>query len=131
GGNPVASRAGLAVLDVIQEENLQERARTVGDYLREELEALKQRHLSIGEVRGRGLMVGVELSSDDGERRPLGRLAHSVMNRMKDNGVLVGSTGPHGNVLKIRPPLVLTTQQARLIVEALDGALGCASDPQG
>lgn len=129
GGNPVASRAGLAVLDVIQEEGLQQQARTVGDYLHGELKALMRRHSSIGDVRGRGLMLGVELASDDNERRPLGRLAYSVMNCMKDKGVLVGSTGPHDNVLKIRPPLVLTAGQAGLIVEALDEALDSASEP--
>lgn len=119
GGNPVASRAGLAVLDVLEDEALQERAGEVGGYLQEKLKELMRGHESIGDVRGAGLMIGVELVEDAKERRPHSRLAHAVMNRMKDKGVLVGSTGPDGNVLKIRPPLVLATAEADSIAGKL------------
>ena len=123
GGNPVACRAALAVLDVIEEENLIERAHATGARLRAELEGLVGRHEAVGDVRGAGLLLGVELVNDKETRDPAPRLAHAVMNEMKERGVLVGLTGPDDNVLKIRPPLVLDDQDADVITEALDAAL--------
>ncbi len=123
GGNPVAARAGLAVLDVLDDEALQERAGEVGSYLQEKLMTLMRHHASIGDVRGMGLMIGVELVEHGQERRPHGRLTRAVMNSMKDKGVLVGSTGPHDNVLKIRPPLVVRSAEADLIVKRLHESL--------
>lgn len=123
GGNPVASRAGLAVLDVLEDESLQRRAWDVGRYLQDKLTELMNRHGSIGDVRGTGLMIGVELVETSTARRPHSHLTHAVMNRMRDKGVLVGSTGPDGNILKIRPPLVLTTAQADLIARTLHDSL--------
>jgi len=123
GGNPVACRAALAVLDVIEENNLVERAHGTGARLRASLEALAARHEAIGEVRGAGLLIGVELVRDQETRRPAPRLANDIMNDMKERGVLIGLTGPDDNVLKIRPPLVLSDQDADTIVETLDGAL--------
>jgi 4-aminobutyrate aminotransferase-like enzyme len=123
GGNPVACRAALAVLDVLENEKLMERAAEVGAYLREGLEGLEETHESIGEVRGAGLMIGVELVIDRERREPAAHLASSVVNRMKDNGVLVGMTGPRDNVLKIRPPLVVDREEADLVVAALDRSL--------
>lgn len=123
GGNPVACRAALAVLDVLEQEGLQDRARVVGRHLRSSLETVMKRHRSIGDVRGAGLLIGVDLVHDRGTRRPAPRLAHAVTNRMKERGVLVGSTGPDGNVLKIRPPLVLTTHEADVISQTLDACL--------
>jgi 4-aminobutyrate aminotransferase-like enzyme/aminoglycoside phosphotransferase (APT) family kinase protein len=110
GGNPVAARAALAVLDVIEDERLIENAARVGA----ELEAALT-DLQIGEVRGRGLLVGVELESAE--------LAEEIVNRMRDNGVLISRTGPQGNVLKIRPPLVFTSAHVELLVGALGSAL--------
>jgi 4-aminobutyrate aminotransferase-like enzyme/Ser/Thr protein kinase RdoA (MazF antagonist) len=110
GGNPVAACAALVVLDVIEDERLVENARSVGAEL---IEAL--RDLQIGEVRGRGLLIGIELESPE--------LAEQVVNRMRDAGVLINSTGPHGNVLKIRPPLVFATTHVHLPVAALAVAL--------
>lgn len=123
GGNPVACRAALAVLDIIEEDGLIERARATGARLRAGLEALGERHDSVGDIRGAGLLIGVELVSDQATRRPAPRLAHAVMNDMKERGVLVGLTGPDDNVLKIRPPLVLGDQDAATIAETLDAAL--------
>ncbi|MGI8707799.1 MAG: aminotransferase class III-fold pyridoxal phosphate-dependent enzyme [Actinomycetota bacterium] len=123
GGNPVACRAALSVLDVIEEEHLRLRAHEVGLHLREGLAQLQERHPSIGDVRGTGLLVGVELVEEPTTQEPASRLAASVMETMRERGVLIGSTGPAANVLKIRPPLVLTHDDADLIVSALDAAL--------
>jgi 4-aminobutyrate aminotransferase-like enzyme len=106
GGNPVAARAALAVLDVIEDERLIENAARVGQELRGALERLQ-----IGEVRGRGLLIGVELESPE--------LAEDVVNRMRDAGVLINRTGSEGNVLKIRPPLVFTAEHVELVVTTL------------
>jgi 4-aminobutyrate aminotransferase-like enzyme len=106
GGNPVAARAALAVLDVIEDERLIENAKRVGKELRTALEKL-----DIGQVRGRGLLVGVELESSE--------VAERVVDGMRDTGVLINRTGPHGNVLKIRPPLVFTTEHVELLATAL------------
>lgn len=123
GGNPVACRAALAVLDVIKDEGLQARAKDVGSYLRTKLTGLKDAHGAVGDVRGAGLLIGVELVGDRETLEPVSDLARAVMNGMRERGVLIGTTGPHGNVLKIRPPLVLTTREADVIVETLDLSL--------
>jgi 4-aminobutyrate aminotransferase-like enzyme len=123
GGNPVACAAALAVLDVLEDEGLVTRAATVGDWLRAELRALASRHEPIGDVRGRGLMTGVELVADRATREPAGDLAKTVKDEMAERGVLIGTTGRHGNILKIRPPLCLTDDEAHLIVMTLDGVL--------
>src|SRR6185503_4881499 len=103
GGNPVAARAALAVLDVIEDERIVENAARVGEEL---VGAL--RGLDIGEVRGRGLLIGVELETPE--------LTETVVNRMRDAGVLINRTGPRGDVLKIRPPLIFGTQRVELLV---------------
>jgi 4-aminobutyrate aminotransferase-like enzyme/Ser/Thr protein kinase RdoA (MazF antagonist) len=123
GGNPVACRAGLAVLDVLADERLQERAQEVGSYLRVRLEDLQDTHEAIGDVRGAGLMVGVELVGDRALRSPASELTNAVMNLMREKGVLVGSTGPDDNVLKIRPPLAFSLEDADLLTGALDASL--------
>jgi 4-aminobutyrate aminotransferase-like enzyme/Ser/Thr protein kinase RdoA (MazF antagonist) len=120
GGNPVAAAAALAVLDVIDDEDLIPHTAAIGDALRRRLNDLRGRHRAIGEVRGRGLMIGVELLGEGG---PDMDLARRVTNRMRDRGVLIGSTGPHDNVLKIRPPLVFEIEHVEQLTEALDAAL--------
>ena len=121
GGNHVACEAGLAVLDVIEREGLQRHAGLVGLELRSRLLELQQRHPAIGEVRSLGLLVGVELVRDRATREPLP--AAGVANAMRDLGVLVGATGPAGNVIKIRPPLVITVEQVAMVTAALDRVL--------
>jgi 4-aminobutyrate aminotransferase-like enzyme/Ser/Thr protein kinase RdoA (MazF antagonist) len=121
GGNPVAAAAGLAVLDVIRDEDLIARAAEVGGHARAGLEALRSKHSAIAAVRGRGLLLGVELVRGDGQ--PDGELAARLLDGARDRGVMVGSTGPHGNVLKVRPPLVVTPAEADLIVAAIDETL--------
>jgi 4-aminobutyrate aminotransferase-like enzyme len=124
GGNPVACRAALAVLDVVRDEALQHHAAVVGAGLRTSLEGLMHRHHVIGDVRGAGLMIGVELVLDKSTREPAPGMAHGVVNRMRDHGVLIGTTGRDGNVLKIRPPLVLSAEEAGVIGSTLDACLG-------
>jgi 4-aminobutyrate aminotransferase-like enzyme/Ser/Thr protein kinase RdoA (MazF antagonist) len=113
GGNPVAAAAALAVLDVLEDERLPERGAAVGERLRAAIEGLGKADLV--EVRGRGLLAGVQLSS--------GELAARVAEELRDAGVLVGRTGKHGDVLKIRPPLVFGDEHGELLVTALDSIL--------
>jgi len=127
GGNPVAAAAGLAVLDVLERERLQENAREVGRHLRARLEELGQRHPAIADVRGSGLFIGVDLARDPTSLEPDREAALRVMNAMRDNGVLIGLDGPSGNVLKIRPPMPLGTEEADLLVSVLDEALDPAT----
>jgi 4-aminobutyrate aminotransferase-like enzyme/Ser/Thr protein kinase RdoA (MazF antagonist) len=114
GGNPVAASAALAVLDVLEDERLPERAAGVGERLRAAVESLRKP--DIVEVRGRGLLAGVQLSS--------GEFAARVTEELRAAGVLVGLTGKHADTLKIRPPLAFTHEHAELVVAALDRALG-------
>jgi 4-aminobutyrate aminotransferase-like enzyme/Ser/Thr protein kinase RdoA (MazF antagonist) len=123
GGNPVAAAAGLAVLAVIRDEELIARSAEVGRVLRRSLEDLRSRHEAIADVRGRGLLIGVELVRDRASREPDPALAARVLDGARDRGVLIGSTGPHGNVLKVRPPLVVGSDDAERIVRAIDDAL--------
>jgi 4-aminobutyrate aminotransferase-like enzyme/Ser/Thr protein kinase RdoA (MazF antagonist) len=123
GGNPVACEAGLAVLDVIAQENLVINAASIGAQLAAGLRELAERHPLIGNVRAVGLLIGVELVHDGGAREPAIEETHRVQNAMRERGVLVGTTGRDGNVLKIRPPLVISGSEADLIVDTLDAVL--------
>ena len=123
GGNPVACAAGLAVLEVLEEEKLQENARRVGGLLARGLRELQARHGAIGDVRGMGLYLGVELVRDRATLEPATEEAAYVANRLRERGVLTGSDGPFGNVLKLRPPLVFSDGDAALLVELLDEVL--------
>jgi len=123
GGNPVACAAGLAVLDVVEEEQLQANALRVGGYLKNRLLWLQERHRIIGDVRGSGLFLGVDLVLDRETRVPATKHANYIVNRLRDCGVLAGTDGPGHNVLKLRPPLVFTQANADLFVTTLDAIL--------
>jgi len=127
GGNPVACAAGMAVLDVIEGERLQHNALEVGARLKAGLEKLKDRHPVVGDVRGLGLFLGVELVLDRKSRGRATLQAAYVAERMREEGVLVSTDGPFRNVLKIKPPLVYTAADADLLAETLDAVL--AEDP--
>src|SRR5438477_260714 len=114
GGNPVAAQAALAVLDVIEDGRLVENAARVGSRLASSLDALRASAPSIAEVRGRGLLVGVELAMPDGTPDP--ELAERLVNDLRKEGILIGRTGRHENVLKIRPPLVFADEHADVLV---------------
>jgi 4-aminobutyrate aminotransferase-like enzyme/Ser/Thr protein kinase RdoA (MazF antagonist) len=126
GGNPVACAAALAVLAVIEDEGLVANAADVGSHLRQGLAGLAERHELIGDVRGEGLLFGVELVGDRQARAPAARAAHRVTEAMRDRGILISATGPAGNVLKIRPPLVFRREHADLLLQALDEVLAAA-----
>jgi 4-aminobutyrate aminotransferase-like enzyme len=120
GGNPVACAAGLAVLDVLREERLPENALRVGRHWMNRLQTLQQRHALIGDVRGSGLFLGIDLVSDRESRAPATEQAEYVVDRLRERGVLAGTDGPHHNVIKLRPPLIFSEADADLFVETLD-----------
>ena len=124
GGNPVACASGLAVLDVVRDEGLQARALETGTHLVAGLRGLMEKHPLIGDVRGAGLFLGVELVRDRVTREPATVQAKVVVNRLRELGVLTGTDGPHDNVIKLRPPLVLTLAEADLFLATLDRVLG-------
>jgi len=123
GGNPVACAAALAVLDVIEDERLIANAEAVGAWLRAAIADLAARHPAVGDVRGRGLMLGVELVTDPDSHEPARDLAARTKDEMRERGVLIGTTGRNGNTLKIRPPLCIRRDEAKLIVTTLDAVL--------
>jgi 4-aminobutyrate aminotransferase-like enzyme/Ser/Thr protein kinase RdoA (MazF antagonist) len=124
GGNPVSVAIGQAVLDVIAEERLQQRALRVGGRMLAGLQGLVGRHALVGDARGLGLMLGVELVRDRVTLEPADWEASYIANRMRDHGILLSTDGPLHNVLKIKPPLVYTEQDADRLVETLDIILG-------
>jgi 4-aminobutyrate aminotransferase-like enzyme/Ser/Thr protein kinase RdoA (MazF antagonist) len=123
GGNPVAAAAGLAVLDVLEEERLQENALLMGDYLIARLRELQEVHALIGDVRGSGLFLGIDLVRDRATRMPAPDEASYIVNRLRDSGILAGTDGPHHNVIKLRPPLVFSQADADLFVSTLHSIL--------
>ncbi len=123
GGNPVACAAALAVLDVIEDERLVARAARVGPALRAALADVQVSHDAIGDVRGIGMLTGVELVRDPATKEPDPDLTGAVANGMRTRGVLVGTTGRAGNVLKVRPPLAFGDEHIVLVAEALDATL--------
>jgi 4-aminobutyrate aminotransferase-like enzyme len=123
GGNPVSCAVGLAVLDVIEQEGLQAHAQQVGNQLMAGLRALMPRYPLIGDVRGLGLFVGVELVLDRATKQPAGDHAAYVANRMRDHGILISTDGPDHNVLKLKPPLVFTAADAERLVATVDKIL--------
>ena len=122
-GNPVSCAVGMAVLEQMDDLGLMANAHAVGAHLVARLSELARRYDAIGDVRGRGLFLGVELVDDRHSKRPATAMTVEVVDGMKQRGVLVSSDGPHDNVLKIKPPLVLTVEEADGAVDALDEVL--------
>lgn len=122
GGNPVSCRAAHAVLQILRREELQQNAQMTGAILREGLQKLAQRYPVIGDVRGDGLFIGVELVSDQ-RNTPAPELAAFIVNEMRQKQVLISATGPAANVLKIRPPLVFQPEHATLLLQTLASVL--------
>lgn len=123
GGNQVSCAVGLAVLDIIRDEELQDNAREVGRYFLERLRTLGEKHRLIGDVRGLGLFIGVELVRDPRTLDPADREASAIVERMKARGVLLSTDGPFHNVLKIKPPIVFSKADVDFVVSELDAVV--------
>ena len=111
------------MLDVLEEEGLQEKARITGDHLKARFQRLAEIHPLIGHVRGEGLFLGVELVKDRETLEPATEEAGLIANHMRDNGVLISTDGPFDNVLKIKPPMAFGRHEADILADALDAAL--------
>jgi 4-aminobutyrate aminotransferase-like enzyme/Ser/Thr protein kinase RdoA (MazF antagonist) len=117
GGNPVSCAAGLAVLDVIEKEALQRNVLEVGQYLREGLVEIQRDHPMLGGLHGSGLLLGLDIVKPDGAPAP--EMADHIMNQMRENGILIGTTGQHDSVLKIRPPIVFQMEHADMLLAVI------------
>jgi 4-aminobutyrate aminotransferase len=124
GGNPIAASYALANIEHIEEERLQERAYKIGNSLYRGLKDLEDRYTVVGEVRGKGLMIGVELVKDKESKQPSPEAAAQVMETCKEAGLLIGKGGLYGNVLRLAPPLVITEDDAARAIETLEVAFG-------
>src|SRR5688500_8307718 len=124
GGNPVSAAAALATLDVIDEEGLQQNARVLGQRLREGLLRLMRSHKVIGDVRGMGLMLGVELVRDRATREPAKGETADVLESCRELGVLVGKGGLDGNVLRIKPPMCISAADVDFALDVLNESFG-------
>jgi ethanolamine-phosphate phospho-lyase len=123
GGNPVSCAIGSAVLDVIERERLQDHALRVGTMLRDGLRGLMNRHEMIGDVRGVGLFIGIELVKSRDTREPSRETAARLVNELKDRHVLTGTDGPHENVVKIKGPLVVNEDDVAMTITVVDDVL--------
>jgi 4-aminobutyrate aminotransferase-like enzyme len=112
GGNPVACAAGLAVLDVLRDEDLQQNALKVGSQWISDLRSLQEKFLLLGDVRGSGLFLGIDLVTSRETRAPATQQASYVVNRLREEAILAGTDGPHHSVIKLRPPLCFTHEDA-------------------
>jgi 4-aminobutyrate aminotransferase-like enzyme/Ser/Thr protein kinase RdoA (MazF antagonist) len=123
GGNPVSCAVGMAVLDVLEQENLQSHALELGNHLMDGLRQLKTSHSIIGDVRGLGLFNGLEFVTDHGTLEPAAKQADYVVERLRERGILAGTDGPYHNVLKLRGPMVITKTDVNFFLETLDQIL--------
>ena len=127
GGNPVTMAVARTVVDIIEKDRLADNAAVVGGHLRARLDGLAEKHGAIGEVRGMGLMQGVELVKDRKTKEPAPEAAAAVLESAKDHGLIVGKGGLYSNVLRISPPLTVTTEDADQAADVLDKAFGEAA----
>ncbi len=123
GGNPLASAASHAVLDVMREEKLAENALKVGKYLKNRFKELEKRHEYLGDVRGKGLVMGLEIVENKKEKKPSAELTRQIIFKCGEYGMLLGKVGMFGNVIRIAPPLVITQEEAEIGVEIMDKIL--------
>ncbi len=124
GGNPVSMAQGMATLEVIDAENIQQNARDVGGHLKQRLLELQERHPIVGDVRGMGLMLGVELVTDRTSKKPASAQTAEVLELCRERGLLIGKGGLFGNVLRIKPPMCITRDDADFMADCLDVAFG-------
>ncbi|CAN2388879.1 ethanolamine-phosphate phospho-lyase activity, partial [Pristimantis euphronides] len=131
GGNPVSCAIGLTVLDIIENEDLRGNATRVGNYLVELLQEQKEKHQMIGDIRGVGLFVGVDLVKDRQLRTPATAEAQHIIYKLKEKHILLSADGPHRNVLKFKPPMCFTKEDAKMVVDAIDEHLTAFEEARG
>lgn len=124
GGSTLSCRIGKEVLDIVDDEDLMENARNMGSTLLTGLKQLQHKHPAIGDVRGIGLFIGVELVENQGTQKPATDITNYVLNRMREHRILMGSEGPFHNILKIRPPLTIEADDVAMILQVMDEVLG-------
>jgi len=123
GGNPVSCAAALAVLDVLEQENLLQNVVDTGAYVARGLRQLQEKHALIGDVRDKGLFFAVELVTDRVKKTPATEQSARLVNAMRQQGVLISRIGRHDNVLKMRPPMPFGVEHADLLLATLDDCL--------
>lgn len=123
GGNPVSMAQGAAVLDAIDEDGLQENCRVVGGFLKDELKKLMNKHVLIGDVRGMGLMLGIEFVRDRASKEPANTETAEILEKAREMGVLLGKGGLYGNVVRLKPPMCMSREDAEYLVHVLDEAI--------
>ena len=126
GGNPVSCTQALATMEVIDEEGIQAHAKKVGTYILDGLRAMQKRHKLVGDVRGKGLMIGIELVKDRTTKAPAKEETARVLEIAREHGVLIGKGGLDGNVIRLKPPMCITMDDARFLLAVLDVAFGAA-----
>jgi alanine-glyoxylate transaminase/(R)-3-amino-2-methylpropionate-pyruvate transaminase len=127
GGNPVSSTQALATMEVIDEENIQANAKKVGTFILDGLRAMQSRHKLVGDVRGKGLMIGIELVKDRTSKVPAKEETLRVLEVAREHGVLIGKGGLDGNVIRLKPPMCITMDDAQFLLDVLDVAFGEAA----
>ena len=123
GGNPIANAAVIAVLEIFEKENLVEHSARMGEYIKKGLWQIAGKSKYLGDVRGCGLVMGIELVKDKQTKEPAPELIHALIDRCAENGLLVGAVGMYGNVMRVAPPLVITEEQADESLAALEKSL--------
>ena len=123
GGNPLSCAGALAVLDIMEKEKLVERAKNLGGYLKERLDDLKKKYEFIGDVRGRGMVYGIEFVKDKNSKEPAPELTKEIVLKCVESGLMVGKVGLYGNVLRVAPPLVIEKELIDKSVEIFDSVL--------
>jgi len=129
--HPVSCAAALAVLKVIEDDDLKKNSAVVGAYFRERLEELKDKYPVIGDVRGMGLMLGVELVRDRGTKEPSKAAALDVLEAAREHGLLIGKGGLDGNILRIKPPMCITAADVEFALDVLDRAFAYQQTTNG
>ena len=127
GGNPVSCAAAIENIAVMQEERLPQEAARKGEIALSRLREMQERHTLIGDVRGLGLMIGIELVKDPVTKTPAGQEAAAVKRLAREAGVIIGAGGPAGNVVRLQPPLVIDDTQLHRVLDVIDAALGTVS----
>ncbi len=123
GGNPLACAGALAVLDIMDQEDLPGRALSVGAYLKAGFQEIQKKHRALGDVRGQGLVIGLEIVEPGDGRTPAAELTRRLLMRCAEKGLLLGRVGPYRNCIRIAPPLVIAEEEAELGAHIIDTAL--------